>query len=228
VSYALKQSQTTRPLLFLMTDSADHISAKTGLTPTVTLSKNGAAFGAPTGAVSEVGSGWYKVAGNATDTGTLGPLLLHATSAGADPTDVFFEVVSYDPEDAAALGLSRLDAAISSRASAAALATVQADTDDLQTRVPAALVGGRMDSSLGAYAAGQDPATLLLDVASGIEPSVTLRQALRVIFDAASGQTSGAPGSPFLLKSADGAKTRATVTTDANGNRLTVTFGDLT
>src|SRR4030095_6253533 len=49
--------------------------------------------------------------------------------------------------------LTNLDAAISSRASAAALATVQADTDDLQTRLPAALVGGRMDASVGAMAA---------------------------------------------------------------------------
>ena len=39
-------------------------------------------------------------------------------------------------------------------ATAAALATVQADTDNLQTRLPAALVGGRMDSSVGAMAAG--------------------------------------------------------------------------
>lgn len=38
-------------------------------------------------------------------------------------------------------------------ATASALATVQADTDDMQTRLPAALVGGRMDSSVGAMAA---------------------------------------------------------------------------
>ena len=39
-------------------------------------------------------------------------------------------------------------------ATAAALATVQADTDNMQTRLPAALVGGRMDASVGAVAAG--------------------------------------------------------------------------
>jgi len=38
-------------------------------------------------------------------------------------------------------------------ATSAALATVQADTDDIQTRLPAALVGGRMDSSIGAVVA---------------------------------------------------------------------------
>jgi hypothetical protein len=42
-------------------------------------------------------------------------------------------------------------------ATAAALATLQADADNLQTRTPAALVGGRMDSSVGAYATGQAP-----------------------------------------------------------------------
>lgn len=35
----------------------------------------------------------------------------------------------------------------------ASLNTLQADTDDIQTRLPAALVGGRMDSSVGAMAA---------------------------------------------------------------------------
>src|SRR3990167_8533456 len=35
-------------------------------------------------------------------------------------------------------------------------ASIQTDTNDLQSRTPAALVGGRMDSSLGAVAAGVD------------------------------------------------------------------------
>lgn len=37
-------------------------------------------------------------------------------------------------------------------ATASALATVQADTDDIQARLPAALVGGRIDASVGAVA----------------------------------------------------------------------------
>lgn len=100
MSRILKQSQTAEPLIFLMVDSTDHITGKTGLTCTVTLSKNGAAFGAPAGAVTEIANGWYKVAGNATDTGTLGPLILHASATGADPTDVLYQVVGYDPESA--------------------------------------------------------------------------------------------------------------------------------
>lgn len=108
MSYEIKQSSTAYPLVFLMVDSSDHITAKTGLSPTVTLSKSGGSFASPSGSVSEIGSGWYKVAGNATDTGTLGPLVLHATGTGADPVDVIYRVVAHDVQDAVHLGLSCL------------------------------------------------------------------------------------------------------------------------
>lgn len=110
MGYPIKQSQTARALVFLMVDATDHITGKTGLAPAVTLSKNGAAFGAPSGAVAEIGSGWYKVAGHAGDSDTLGPLVLHATATGADPTDPTFEVVSYDPQDPMRFGLAALPA----------------------------------------------------------------------------------------------------------------------
>lgn len=97
MGYAIAQAQTAEPLLFLMVDSSDHISPKTGLSPTVTISKNGTAFNTPSGEVSEVGNGWYKVAANADDSDTLGPLLLHATATNADPTDDQFDVVNYNP-----------------------------------------------------------------------------------------------------------------------------------
>jgi hypothetical protein len=106
----LKQSSTTQPLLFLLVNATDHISPLTGVSPTVTLSKNGGAFGAPAGAVSEIANGWYKVAGNTTDSGTLGPLVLHATATGSDPTDVMFEVVAFDPQDPMRIGLVALPA----------------------------------------------------------------------------------------------------------------------
>lgn len=108
MGYLLKQSDTTRPLVFLMISSSDHISGVTEISPTVTLSKNGAAFNAPSGAVTEIGSGWYKVAGNATDTSTVGPLLLHATGSGADPCDDRFEVVAFDPGDVMRMGMTAI------------------------------------------------------------------------------------------------------------------------
>lgn len=113
--YDIKQSTTAYELLFLLVLTSDHISPATAKAPTVTIRKAGGAFAAPAGAVTEIANGWYKVAGNAADSNTLGPLVLHATEAASDPTDVVYNVVAYDPQDAVALGLSRIDATITSR-----------------------------------------------------------------------------------------------------------------
>ena len=107
-SYQIKQSSTECPLVFLLVQSTDHISPLTGASPTVTISKAGASFASPSGAVTEIGSGWYKVAANAADSGTLGPLLLHATATSGDPSDALYEVVAHDVQDAVRLGLSSL------------------------------------------------------------------------------------------------------------------------
>jgi hypothetical protein len=108
MGYSIKQSSAAYPLVFLLLDSADHLTPKLGLTPTVTLSKNGGSFGSPAGAITEVGNGWYRVGGHATDTNTLGPLILHATATGADPADVLYPVVAFESQDSIRLGLTAL------------------------------------------------------------------------------------------------------------------------
>ena len=102
VEFILKSS-TENPLCFLLVSSTDHFTAVTGLgaAPVVTLSKAGGTFNAASGTISEIANGWYKVSGAnlATDTGTLGTLLLHATGTGADPADVKFLVINaFDPQ----------------------------------------------------------------------------------------------------------------------------------
>lgn len=94
---ARKLSSTNFPILILMIDTADHITGLAGATVAVTLSKSGAVPTPAAGAVTEVGSGWYALAGNATDRNTLGELAVHATAAGADPTDEKYVIVQYDP-----------------------------------------------------------------------------------------------------------------------------------
>lgn len=94
-----QQNSTAHPMLFFMASSTDHVTAVTGITPTVTLSKDGAAFAAASGSVTEVGNGWYSLAGNATDRNTLGTLLLHATGTGADPFDGNWTIVPWNPFD---------------------------------------------------------------------------------------------------------------------------------
>lgn len=69
---------------------------------------------------------------------------------------------------ARAAKLDNLDVVLSTRATSAALATVQADTDDLQARLPAALVAGRIDASIGALAGDATAAANLARSALGI------------------------------------------------------------
>lgn len=109
-----QQSTTTHPMPFLLVSSTDHITPVTGATVTVTISKDGGSFGAAVGAAAEIGSGWYKLAGDTTDRATLGTFLLHATAAGADPADDRYDIVPWNPYDAN-LGLAHLDADVSSR-----------------------------------------------------------------------------------------------------------------
>jgi hypothetical protein len=78
---------------FLMVDSTDHISGKTGATVTVKISKAGATGGNPSGGATatQVDStnhpGLYKIAISAADTDTRGDLAYHATATGCDPND---------------------------------------------------------------------------------------------------------------------------------------------
>ena len=103
-----QQNSTSYPMPFFMVYSTDHQTGKPGLSPAVTISKNGAGFGAPSGAVSEIGNGWYSLAGNATDRATLGSLIIHASATGADTTDTQFRIVPWDPYDAVRMGLTAL------------------------------------------------------------------------------------------------------------------------
>lgn len=108
----LYQSSAQEAIPFLLVLSSDHITGATGLTPTVTISKNGGAFASPSGAVTEIANGWYKIAGNATDTGTLGALIVHVSVATADVKDDLHEVFAINPQDAVRLGLTSLPNAI--------------------------------------------------------------------------------------------------------------------
>lgn len=84
-----------------MTDSADHISGKTGLTLTITASKAGGAFASISPTVTERGDGWYALALTSSHTDTLGDLAIRATGTGADPTDLVCQVQTIAGEVAA-------------------------------------------------------------------------------------------------------------------------------
>lgn len=82
-----KQS-TAKNVMVLMVGAADHITGLAGLTLTITISKDGAAFAGIAPTVTDRGNGWYNVALTASHTDTLGDLALHITGAAADPVDM--------------------------------------------------------------------------------------------------------------------------------------------
>ena len=70
--------------------STDHVSAATGKTLAVVISKNMGAFGNPSAGATnatEVSAGWYFVDLSTTDTATLGPLVVRATASGVDDVE---------------------------------------------------------------------------------------------------------------------------------------------
>jgi hypothetical protein len=168
------QSSTGR-VLFKAYLSSDHLTPATGKTIAVTLSKNGAAFGNPNAGASnatEIANGWYYFAPAAQDRDTLGPVVWRGTEGTIDPTETEELVVDavragltalpnaaadaaggLPVSDAGGLDLdARLDAAVSSRATSTQATNIETDTQDIQTRLPAALSGGRMDSHIGSIA----------------------------------------------------------------------------
>ena len=92
-----------------------------------------------------MGHGWYALAPDAADTNTPGSLVVHGSSAGADPTDKECLVVAVDPYDAAAGGLSNLDAAVTTRS-----APGDAMTLDLTQAVPTSNTDNTVGDALNA------------------------------------------------------------------------------
>ena len=88
---------TASNVMIFMTASADHVTGKTGLTLTITASKDGAAFASITPTVTERGNGWYNLAFTSSHTDTVGDLAIHITSTGADPTDLLLHIVHHTP-----------------------------------------------------------------------------------------------------------------------------------
>lgn len=193
---------------FFLTLSSDHISPSTGKTPTVNISKGGAAFAAAAGVVSEIGSGWYKVALTTADTGTQGDLAYHITATASDPTDFVDRVV---PGPVHPAGVSIASGGITAASFAAnAIASAGIATD---------AIGSAQLST----AAAQKVADNTLDRANAIETGLTLRQALRLVASVLAGKLSGAGTTTVLIRNAVAdSKDRITATVDASGNRSAV------
>jgi hypothetical protein len=87
VPSGLKKNAARSGFSWFMASSVDHVTGKTGLTVTATVSIDGAAFAGLTNAPTEIGSGWYTVNLSAADTNGNN-LAFMFTGAGADATNI--------------------------------------------------------------------------------------------------------------------------------------------
>lgn len=69
---------------FYMVDDSDHVTPETGLTVTAEVSKDGAAFGAAGGTVTEIGNGVYHFDASQADM-NADQIVFKFTATGADP-----------------------------------------------------------------------------------------------------------------------------------------------
>lgn len=104
-------------------------------------------------------------------------------------------------------GVEDLDATVSSRASSTQATNIQSDTDDIQTRLPSALVSGRIDASVGAMAAN------VLTAAAINDDAIT---AAKIAANAIS-SSEIADGAITAAKFATGAITATVIAADAIG-----------
>jgi hypothetical protein len=65
--------------------------------------------------------------------------------------------------------------------------------------------------------------TNVMDLTDGIETSITLRQAIRLILAAEAGKLSGAATTTVTIRNVGDSKNRITATVDSDGNRTAVT-----
>lgn len=122
--------------------STTNLTAGTITTATNVTTVNGLAAGVITAAsIAADAITAAKIADGAIDAATFAAGAIDAAAIATD---------AIGSAELAASAITEIQAGL---ATAAALATVQSDTDDIQARLPAALVSGRIDASVGAMAA---------------------------------------------------------------------------
>lgn len=155
----IPQSATIRvPLQAYL--ASDHVSVATGKTIAITISKNGGAYGNPSGGATnatEIANGSYYVDLSTTDTGTTGPLFVRGAVATVDDVIAIYSVVKAtnggftalpDAAAEASGGLPTLSAAQASNG------TINANVHRWLTGTPNALSSGRVEVLVGAVTNG--------------------------------------------------------------------------
>ncbi len=245
-SLVLNRTHTFR---FVTTDPVNGDAQNADSLPTVNVYEEATDVPILTPTAVNFGTGLYRVdvaitAANGFEAGKVYNVVATATVASVAGAGVIatFQVVTADETQIAAKTDALPPDPADQSLLEAAIAGVQADTDDIQARLPAALVGGRMASNAEvvgdktgySLTAAYDPAktaaqagdqmaltaaavdAILDDV---VEGALTLRQMIRIILAAVAGKSTG--GGVNYRDLAD-TKNRIAATVDGNGNRTSI------
>jgi len=200
----LKKSESTaarRRVPIHLVDATDGITPETGeASGQPQYSKNGGTWTSTSATLSAVGNGFYYVELTAGELDTEGWIAIRYKSANTAEFQVVMQVVAYDPFDATTLGLTNLDATVSSRSSLTSANVETAVATKLNTAIPgsptADSINERIKTLDDAYTATRGGYLDRLDAAvtTRASPTDVNTQVCDVLkTDTVAEQTAGAP-----------------------------------
>lgn len=173
------------------------------------------------------------IATDAIDADALADGAITAATFAAGAIDA--AAIATDAIDADALKGDAITEIQSGLATSAGVSAVETDTQDIQSRLPAALVGGRMDASVGAMAANVITAAAFAadagaEIAAAVweyvsEGAETVIEQIRMITAVALGSATGLTGASQVYKGEDGTTTRVAGTYAAGTRTVTTRNG---
>lgn len=204
------------------------------------------------GKMFEIGNGNYRL--DPPDAAFLTGadwVLFFGTATGMTMVEVLVELVAYDPQDATDLGLTNLDATVSSRSSHTAANVVdefetQSQADPTGFHVNVKEVNGTAqtanDNGADINAILEDSGTTIPNQITGLNnlstsdilgmtvdndgSAVSLNAFYRLVLAALTGKTAGSGTSTITFYGVDGTTPRLVMTVSPVGNRTTITTRD--
>ena len=148
----------------------------------------------------------------------------NATAAAQIQSEAADALNAYDPPTKAELDSAVAPLALQTSVDTleASVAAIETDTQDIQGRLPTALVGGRIDATIDATGMEAGAIDAILDDTIG-DGSITMRQALRVILAGMAGKLSGAATATVTIRNTADSANVIVATVDSDGNRSAVT-----
>jgi hypothetical protein len=194
-------------------------SVTAGVTVTTNNDKTGYALSAP-----GVQAIWDALTSALTTVGSIGKWIVDKLDVAVSTRGTGTALDAAGTRSAVGLASADLDTQLSG---------IQSDTNDLQTRLPAALTGAgnikadaQVVSDKTGYTLSNTGMDNLLDRSNGVETGFTLRQALRLMFSALCGKLTGGNTTNIVIRDVNDTVDRITATVDANGNRSAVNYID--